>query len=223
MEPSPAPSKRTRVVREPHRGVYDKDECYRILDEGVACHVGFAVDGQPFVIPTMFARVGDHIYFHGSAASRMLRRIAEGAPMCLTVTIVDGLVAARSVFNHSMNYRSVVVLGSGVPVTAEPEKMDALRAFTEKVFPGRWSDARTPTAKELAATSILKIALSEMSAKVRSGPVIDDEADYALPVWAGVIPLGLVAGSPVTDERCTPATPVPAYAAAYRRVADPPM
>jgi nitroimidazol reductase NimA-like FMN-containing flavoprotein (pyridoxamine 5'-phosphate oxidase superfamily) len=212
-----APSKRTRVIREPHRGVYDKDACYRILDEGIACHVGFAVDGQPFVIPTMFARVGDEVYFHGSAASRMLRHIAGGAPMCLTVTLVDGLVAARSVFNHSMNYRSVVVIGGAVPVTAEAEKMDALHAFTDKVFPGRWNDARTPTAKELAATSILKIALTEMSAKVRTGPVIDDEDDYGLPVWAGVIPLGLAAGTPVTDERCDPAIPIPGYVTTFRR------
>jgi nitroimidazol reductase NimA-like FMN-containing flavoprotein (pyridoxamine 5'-phosphate oxidase superfamily) len=211
------PTERTRVVREPHRGVYDREEIYKILDEGIVCHVGFTADAQPFVIPTLYARVGDAIYFHGSAASRTLRGAAAGVPVCITVTLTDGLVLARSVFNHSMNYRSVVALGNATLVDAPAEKLEALRAFTEKVLPGRWEDARQPTEKELKATSILKLPLSEISGKIRSGPVQDDEEDYALPVWAGIVPLRLQAGTPLRDERCDPAIPTPAYAANYRR------
>jgi nitroimidazol reductase NimA-like FMN-containing flavoprotein (pyridoxamine 5'-phosphate oxidase superfamily) len=211
------PTERTRVVREPHRGVYDREEIYKILDEGIVCHVGFTADAQPFVIPTLYARVGDAIYFHGSAASRTLRGAAAGVPVCITVTLTDGLVLARSVFNHSMNYRSVVALGNATLLDAPAEKLEALRAFTEKVLPGRWEDARQPTEKELKATSILKLPLREISAKIRSGPVQDDEEDYALPVWAGIVPLRLQAGTPVRDERCDPAIPTPAYAANYTR------
>jgi uncharacterized protein len=211
------PTERTRVVREPQRGVYDRETIYRILDEGMVCHVGFSVDGQPFVIPTLYARVGDAIYFHGSAASRMLRGAAGGVHVCVTVTLTDGLVLARSVFNHSMNYRSVVALGKASLVEAAAEKLEALHAFTEKILPGRWEDARQPNEKELKATSILKLALTEVSAKVRSGPVQDDEEDYALPVWAGIVPLHLQAGTPIRDERCDPAIPTPAYAADYKR------
>jgi len=211
------PTERTRVVREPHRGVYDRQEIYKILDEGIVCHVGFTADAQPFVIPTLYARVGDAIYFHGSAASRMLRGTAAGISVCVTVTLTDGLVLARSVFNHSMNYRSVVALGKATLVDAPAEKLEALHAFTEKILPGRWKDARQPNEKELKATSILKLALTEISAKVRSGPVQDDEEDYALPVWAGIVPLHLQAGAPVRDERCDPTIPTPAYAANYRR------
>jgi nitroimidazol reductase NimA-like FMN-containing flavoprotein (pyridoxamine 5'-phosphate oxidase superfamily) len=211
------PTERTRVVREPHRGVYDREEIYKILDEGIVCHVGFTTDAQPFVIPTLYARVGDAIYFHGSAASRMLRGAAAGVPVCVTVTLTDGLVLARSVFNHSMNYRSVVALGKATLVEAPTEKFEALRAFTEKILPGRWKDARQPNEKELKATSILKLPLTEISAKIRSGPVQDDEEDYALPVWAGIVPLYLQAEAPVRDERCDPAIPTPAYAANYRR------
>jgi nitroimidazol reductase NimA-like FMN-containing flavoprotein (pyridoxamine 5'-phosphate oxidase superfamily) len=211
------PTERTRVVREPHRGVYDRQEIYRILDEGIVCHVGFSAEAQPFVIPTLYARVGDAIYFHGSAASRMLRGAAAGVPVCVTVTLTDGLVLARSVFNHSMNYRSVVALGSATLVDVTAEKLEALHAFTEKILSGRWEDARQPNEKELKATSILKLPLTEISAKVRSGPVQDDEEDYALPVWAGIVPLHLQADAPVRDERCDPAIPAPAYAANYRR------
>jgi uncharacterized protein len=211
------PSERTRVVREPHRGIYDRETIYRILDEGFVCHVGFAVDSQPFVIPTMYARVGDAIYFHGSAASRMLRGAAEGLAVCITVTIVDGLVLARSVFNHSMNYRSVVALGKAALVDAPEEKIAALNAFTERILPGRWNDARQPNEQELKATSILRLPLTEASAKVRSGPPEDDAADYALPVWAGVVPLHLHADGPIRDARCDPAIPAPAYAAQYKR------
>ncbi len=205
------------MVREPHRGVYDRETIYKILDEGLVCHVGFSADAQPFVIPTLYARVGDAIYFHGSAASRMLRGASTGVPVCITVTLTDGLVLARSVFNHSMNYRSVVALGNATLVEAADEKVEALHAFTEKILPGRWEDARQPNEKELKATSILKVPLTEVSAKVRSGPVQDDEEDYALPVWAGIVPLHLQARAPIRDERCDPAIPVPAYAASYRR------
>jgi nitroimidazol reductase NimA-like FMN-containing flavoprotein (pyridoxamine 5'-phosphate oxidase superfamily) len=211
------PTERTRVVREAHRGAYDRETIYKILDEGFVCHVGFAIDGQPFVIPTLFARVGDAIYFHGSAASRMLRNVAEGVSVCITVILTDGFVLARSVFNHSINYRSVVALGKVTLVNSPEEKLEALGAFTEKIIPGRWNDARQPNEKELKATSILRLPLTEVSAKIRSGPVEDDAADYALPVWAGIIPLALTPGAPVRDERCDPAIPTPAYAAHYRR------
>ena len=211
------PSERTRVVREPQRGIYDRETIYKILDEGLVCHVGFSVDGQPFVIPTLYARSGDAVYFHGSAASRMLRGVSEGANVCLTVTLTDGIVLARSIFNHSMNYRSVVALGKATLVDAPQEKLEALRAFTEKILPGRWDDARQPNEKELKATSILRLPLTEASAKVRVGPPEDDEPDYALPIWAGVIPLRIVAGDSIRDERCDLGIPLPTYAAHYRR------
>lgn len=217
MPESFSPTERTRVVREPHRGVYDRETIHKILDEGIVCHVGFTPDAQPFVIPTLYARVGDTIYFHGSAASRMLRGAASGIPVCISVTLTDGLVLARSVFNHSMNYRSVVALGKATLVDQPEEKLEALRAFTEKILPGRWDDARQPNDKELKATSILKLPLTEVSAKIRSGPVQDDEEDYALLVWAGVVPLHVQADMPIRDERCDPAIPLPGYAANYRR------
>jgi nitroimidazol reductase NimA-like FMN-containing flavoprotein (pyridoxamine 5'-phosphate oxidase superfamily) len=217
MPDSFAVSERTRVVREANRAVYDRAAIYKILDEGFVCHVGFSLDGQPYVIPTMFARVGEAIYFHGSAASRMLRGTAGGLPVCITVTLLDGLILARSVFNHSMNYRSVVALGNAALISDPAEKMAALQAFTEKLIPGRWQDARQPNEQELKATSILKLPLTEVSAKVRTGDVEDDAADYALPVWAGVIPLRLVADAAVRDERCDATIPTPAYAANYHR------
>jgi uncharacterized protein len=210
-------SDRTRVVREANRAVYDRVAIYKILDEGLVCHVGFAADGQPFVIPTMFARVGDAIYFHGSAASRMLRGAGAGLPVCITVTLADGLVLARSVFNHSMNYRSVVALGTATMIDDPAEKLAALRAFTEKLIPGRWEDARQPNEQELKATSILKLPLTEVSAKVRTGGVEDDATDYALSVWAGIIPLRLVADAAIRDERCDASIPIPPYAANFRR------
>jgi uncharacterized protein len=210
-------TERTRVIREPQRGVYDRDAIYKILDEGFICHVGFAIDGQPFVIPTMYARVGDAIYFHGSAASRMLRNVSAGVSVCVTVTLVDGLVLARSVFNHSMNYRSVVALGKATLVDAGAEKLEALHGFTEKILPGRWDEARQPNEKELKATSILRLELTEVSAKVRMGPPEDDAEDYALGIWAGVLPMGLKSGEPIRDERCDEAIAVPRYLAAYKR------
>jgi nitroimidazol reductase NimA-like FMN-containing flavoprotein (pyridoxamine 5'-phosphate oxidase superfamily) len=211
------PNERTRVVREPHRGVYDRESIYKILDEGFVCHVGFAVEGQPYVIPTMYARVGEAIYFHGSGASRMLRGVSSGIAVCVTVTLVDGLVLARSVFNHSMNYRSVVALGKAVLVDVPGEKVEALRAFTEKILPGRWEEARQPSEKELKATSILRLALTEVSAKMRTGPVEDDAEDYALKVWAGIVPLRMVADAAIRDERCDAGIAVPEYVAEWRR------
>jgi len=212
-----APTDRTRLVREAHRAVYDRECIYKILDEALVCHVGFAVEGQPFVIPTMFARIGDYIYFHGSAASRMLRNLAGGAPVCVTVTLTDGLILARSVFNHSMNYRSVVALGHAKLIDDPAEKLRALQAFTEKLIPGRWNDARQPNERELKASSILELPLTEISAKVRTGDVEDNADDYALNVWAGVIPLRLVADPPIRDSRCDASMPTPAYATSFRR------
>ena len=212
-----AMSGRTRIVREPQRAVYDREVIYKILDEGFICHVGFTADGQTYVIPTMYARVGDAIFFHGSAASRMLCGVASGLNVCVTVTLADGLVLARSVFNHSMNYRSVVALGNAVIVDEGSEKLRALRAFTEKILPGRWNDARQPNEKELRATSILRLPLHEVSAKVRGGGVEDDTEDYALKVWAGTVPLRLVADEPVRDERCDPGIPTPEYAKTFRK------
>jgi nitroimidazol reductase NimA-like FMN-containing flavoprotein (pyridoxamine 5'-phosphate oxidase superfamily) len=180
------------VRREPQRGRYDRETIDAILDEALFCHLGFAVDRQPYVIPTLHARIGDRVYVHGSAASRLLRHARSGAPVCVTATIFDGLVLARSVFNHSVNYRSVVVLGTAIPVEGD-EKAVALQAFTEHLAPGRWAEARRPTPKELKATWILSLALDEASAKVRSGPPLDDEADLDLPVWAGVVPVHLAA------------------------------
>ena len=211
------PNERTRVVREPQRGVYDREAINKILDEAFVCHVGFTNDNQPYVIPTMFARVNDAIYFHGSAASRMLRGLSTGIPVCITVTLTDGLVLARSVFNHSMNYRSVVALGKAELVSKPEEKIAALRAFTDKILPGRWNDARQPNEKELKATSILRLPLTEVSAKIRTGPPEDDAEDYALRVWAGLVPLHLAPGAPIRDERCDPTIPIPAYAANYER------
>ncbi len=205
-------STRTRVRRHPERGAYDRATVDAILDEALYCHLGFVVDGQPYVIPTLHARVGDTVYLHGSAASRLIRTLAGGVPACLTVTLVDGLVLARSAYNHSVNYRSAVVLGSARTVDDPDEKLRALEAFTEQLVPGRWADVRPPNEKELKATSVLALALDECSAKVRTGPPGDDEEDLALAVWAGVLPLRLQAVAPVPDSRLAAGTPVPAYA-----------
>jgi uncharacterized protein len=212
-----APTQRTRVVREPQRAVYDRDLVNRILDEGFICHVGFAVDGQPFVIPTSYGRHDDVLYIHGSAASRMLRNVSGGIPMCVTVTLLDGLVLARSIFNHSVNYRSVVVLGTGMAVENREEKLIALRLLSEHIVPGRWSEVRQPNEKELKATTILRVPIQEFSAKVREGPVVDDEEDYVFPVWAGVLPLTLVTGEPVADSRLADGIGVPDYIKTYSR------
>ena len=217
MSETQIPSARTRVIREPHRGVYDRELVYKILDEGFLCHIGFAVDGQPFVIPTSYGRNGASLYIHGSAASRMLRQMKDGLPVCITVTLLDGLVLARSVFNHSMNYRSVVILGKATLVDDPDEKLTALRTLSEHILPGRWDDARQPNESELKATSVLRVPIEEFSAKVRSGPPIDDEEDYSYPTWAGVVPLETVAGAPVNDARLDPALAVPGYAKNYTR------
>jgi uncharacterized protein len=211
------PTPRTRLVREAERAVYDRETAYRILDEGFLCHVGFAVDGQPFVIPTSYARNGDSLLIHGSAASRMLRQMKESVPVCITVTLLDGLVLARSIFNHSMNYRSVVVLGKAALVDDPAEKIEALRLLSEHIIPGRWADSRQPNERELKATSVLRVPIEEFSAKVRTGPVIDDEEDYSFPTWAGVVPLEMIAGAPIDDPRLDPALEVPAYAKHYVR------
>src|SRR5437588_7718557 len=173
MSESSVPTSRTRVVREPERGVYDRDAVYRILDEGFICHVGFNLDNQPFVIPTAYGRAGDNLYIHGSAASRMLRNLDQGIPVCVTVTLLDGLVLARSVFNHSMNYRSVVVLGTATSVEDREEKPTALRAISEHILPRRWADSRQPNEKELKATLVMRLPINEFSAKVRTGAPID--------------------------------------------------
>jgi nitroimidazol reductase NimA-like FMN-containing flavoprotein (pyridoxamine 5'-phosphate oxidase superfamily) len=209
------PTPRTRVVREPQRAVYDRDAVNQILDEAFLCHIGFVADGQPFVIPTAYGRDGDVLYIHGSAASRMLRNLDQGAPVCITVTLVDGLVLARSVFNHSMNYRSVVILGTATLVADPAEKLSALRALSEHILPHRWDDSRQPNEKELKATSVLRLPISEFSAKVRVGPPVDDEEDYSFPTWAGVIPLEMNSGTPIRDERCE--RELPAYLNNYSR------
>jgi uncharacterized protein len=212
---SSAPSLRTRVVREPQRAVYDREVVYQILDEAFLCHVGFVAEGQPFVIPTSYGRDGDLLYIHGSAASRMLRNLDQGLPVCVTVTLMDGLVLARSLFNHSMNYRSVVVLGTAALVDDPAEKLAALRALSEHIIPGRWEDARQPNEKELKATSVLRLWINEFSAKVRVGPAVDDEEDYSFPTWAGVIPLETVVGRAIRDERCE--LEMPGYLRDYSR------
>jgi uncharacterized protein len=217
MSETHVPTARTRVVREAHRGVYEREAAYKILDEGFICHVGFVIDGQPFVIPTGYGRAGDNLYIHGSAASRMLRNLNKGVPVCLTVTLLDGLVLARSIFNHSMNYRSVVVLGTAVAVLDEKEKLEALTLLSEHILPGRWAESRQPNEKELKQTLVLRLPIEEFSAKVRQGPPIDDEEDYAFPTWAGVIPLKVVKGPPINDPRLDLVTPVPIYAREYSR------
>ena len=209
------PTPRTRVVREPQRAVYDRDAVNQILDEAFLCHVGFVADGQPYVIPTSYGRDGDVLYIHGSAASRMLRNLDQGVPVCITVTLVDGLVLARSVFNHSMNYRSVVILGTATLVADPAEKIASLRALSEHILPHRWDDSRQPNEKELKATSVLRLPISEFSAKVRVGPPVDDEEDYSFPTWAGVIPLEMNSGTPIRDERCQ--QELPAYLKNYSR------
>src|SRR5277367_2448643 len=212
-----APSARTRLVREADRAVYDRATAYQILDEGFICHVGFVADGQPFVIPTAYGRIGDNLYIHGSAASRMLRNLDKGVAVCFTVTLLEGLVLARSIFNHSMNYRSMVVLGTAVAVQDPQEKLEALRQLSEHILPGRWAESRQPNPKELKQTLVMRLPIEEFSAKVRLGPPIADEEDYAFPTWAGVIPLERVPGRPINDPRLDPGREVPAYAQHYTR------
>jgi uncharacterized protein len=211
------PTERTRVKRLPDRGKYDAETVHKILDEAFVCHVGFVVDGQPFVIPTNFGRVGNTVYLHGSSASRMLKTLADGVQVCVTVTLIDGLVLARSAFHHSVNYRSVVILGRAVPVEDPEEKNRALAAFTEHIMRGRWDAIRQPTEQELKATSVLALPLEEVSAKVRVGPPKDDEEDYTLPIWAGVLPLPIVPGKPIPDPRLKPGIETPENVLKYSR------
>jgi nitroimidazol reductase NimA-like FMN-containing flavoprotein (pyridoxamine 5'-phosphate oxidase superfamily) len=209
------PTQRTQVKRLPDRGAYDSETVFKILDEALICHVGFSVDGQPFVIPTGFARVEDTLYIHGSAASRMLRTLAEGVQVCVTVTLLDGLVLARSAFHHSMNYRSVVMLGRATLVSDPAEKIKALEAFTEHIVRGRWNDVRQPTEAELKATTVLALPLAEVSAKIRKGPPKDDAEDYELSIWAGVVPLEIVPAAPIADPRLKAGLEPPSYAKKY--------
>jgi len=202
--PNVAPSERATVRRLPKRAVYEQAQIEAILDEGLICHAGFVVDGQPYVIPTAYVRAKSQIYLHGSAASRMLRALAAGVEVCVTVTLLDGLVLARSAFHHSMNYRSVVVLGKARLVTDPEEKWEALRQFTNHIARDRWEEVRAPNEQELKATSVLALPLTEATAKVRRGPPIDDEEDYAQPVWAGVVPVRIEIGPPEPDDRLMP-------------------
>jgi nitroimidazol reductase NimA-like FMN-containing flavoprotein (pyridoxamine 5'-phosphate oxidase superfamily) len=217
MSETAMPTPRTRLVREADRAVYDRETVYKILDEGFICHAGFSVDGQPFVIPTSYGRKDASLYIHGSAASRMLRQMKEGVPVCITVTLLEGLVLARSIFNHSMNYRSVVILGKATLVDDPEEKLLALRLLSEHILPGRWDDSRQPNERELKATSVLRVPIEEFSAKVRLGPPIDDEEDYSFPTWAGVIPLETKAGPPIDDARLIAGKEAPEYARNYTR------
>ena len=209
-------TKRTTLKRHPERGVHDFETVAQILDEALYCHIGFVADSQPFVVPTAFGRSGRRLYIHGSAASRTLGALSGGLRMCLTATLIDGLVLARSSFRHSMNYRAVMILGVAHEVRGE-EKLRGLETISEHAAPGRWADVRPPSAKELKATTVLKLDIEEASAKIRQGPPNDDEADYALPIWAGEIPLALAAQEPVPDARLMPDVGLPAYLADYRR------
>ena len=211
------PTERTTLKRLPKRGNYERETVNKILDEGFVCHVGFVVDGRPFVIPTGYGRSGDMLYIHGSAASRMLRTLREGIDVCVTVTLIDGLVLARSAFHHSMNYRSVVVFGRARVVEDEDEKMEVLRVFTDHIMRHRWEETREPNQNELRATLVLALPLEEASAKIRTGPPIDDEEDYALPVWAGVLPLHLTTGETIPDPRLNSDIELPQSVLNYRR------
>jgi|ERR1051326_1427237 nitroimidazol reductase NimA-like FMN-containing flavoprotein (pyridoxamine 5'-phosphate oxidase superfamily) len=208
---------RTTLKRLPARGSYERELINKILDEAFICHVGFAVDGQPFVIPTGYARANDQLLIHGSQASRMLRSLGKGIDVCVTVTLIDGLVLARSAFHHSMNYRSVVIFGRATLVDDPEQKMAALRALSEHMISGRWNEVRQPTEREMQLTTVLALSLNEASAKVRAGPPLDDEEDYELPIWAGVIPIRLAAGMPIPDPRLSANIPTPCYALAYQR------
>jgi uncharacterized protein len=210
-------SERARVRRHPERGIYERAAIEAILDEALHCHVGFACDGQTFVIPTIHARIGDVLYLHGSPASRMLRELGGGVDVCVTVTLVDGVVLARSVYKHSLNYRSAMVLGRARMVEDLAEKRAALEAVVEHVCQGRSRDARPPNAQELAGTTVLALSIDEASAKVRTGQPQDFDSDLDLPIWAGVVPLRLAAGEPEAEEHVPTDLAVPAYAAEYQR------
>lgn len=217
MKEQIAQTERTKVKRLPKRGNFERETIYSILDEAFVCHVGFSVDNQTFVIPTNYARNGDDLLIHGSSASRMMRNLAEGIDVCVTVTLIDGLVLARSAFHHSTNYRSVLIFGIAELITDENEKFEALRLFTEHIVPNRWNEIREPNAKELKATTVLRLPITEASAKIRTGDPVDDEEDYDLDVWAGVIPLKMTAGKPSDDEKLKAGIDTPDYALKYER------
>lgn len=212
-----SPTKKTTLKRIPKRGNFDREVINSILDEAFICHVGFVADGQPYVIPTAYGRVGNDLYVHGSAASRLMRSLADGIDICVTVTLIDGLVLARSAFHHSINYRSIVIIGNAEMVTGDDEKRKALESFTEHLIPGRWNDVRPPTDLELKATIVLRLPINEASAKMRTGDPVDDEADYSLNVWAGVLPLALKAGEPIPDARLDPNIEPQEYVQRYKR------
>jgi nitroimidazol reductase NimA-like FMN-containing flavoprotein (pyridoxamine 5'-phosphate oxidase superfamily) len=211
-------TERNRIRQLPKRGQYDKDTIYRIIDEALVCHVGFVEDNQPFVIPMLHARLDDTLILHGARASRMLRHIQAGEPICVAITLLDGLVLARSVFHHSINYRSVVLFGTGRVIDGEDEKLRALQVLTEHIVPGRWAEARKPNPQELNATAVVSISIESASAKIRTGPPSDDEEDYPLPVWAGVLPIRQQAQKPVNDPILGSDIPVPGYVLNYDRV-----
>ena len=211
-----APSQRTRVRRVPARGSYDRETIDAILDEALISHLGFVHHDKPVVIPMLHARIGDVLYLHGSSASRLMRTLASGAPVCATATLIDGLVLARSAFHHSVNYRSVVVLGQARLVEPEEERLRALELLTGRLVPDRWPEVRAPSRQELKGTKVLSLPLDEASAKVRTGPPVDDEEDYALPTWAGVLPIRTVVGDPEPDPRLAPGLAVPDHVARWR-------
>jgi nitroimidazol reductase NimA-like FMN-containing flavoprotein (pyridoxamine 5'-phosphate oxidase superfamily) len=209
-------TERTTLRRLPKRGVYDRTQIHTILDEGLVCHVGFVVQGQPYVVPTLHVRVGERLYLHGSPASRMLNSLAQGIEVCVTVTLIDGLVLARSAFHHSVNYRSAMLFGTASVVADPGEKLRALHCLMDHAIKGRWEETRSPTAAELARTLVLALPIDEASAKVRTGPPLDDEEDYSLPFWAGVLPLAMTALEPVADSRLAPGILPPAYTKCYK-------
>lgn len=211
------PTDRTTLTRLPKRGCYDREALYQILDEGFVCHVGFVREGRPFVIPTGYGRSGDKLYIHGSAASGMLRALRVGIDVCVTVTLLDGLVLARSAFHHSMNYRSVVIFGRAEVVEDEGEKMEALHSFTDHIMRGRWEESRQPNQNELRSTMVLALPLVEASAKIRTGPPIDDQADMLLPVWAGELPLLTATGEAIPDPQLVSGMEMPQYILNYAR------
>ena len=205
------PTQRTQIKRLPKRANYETQTIYNILDEALICHIGFTVNNQPYIIPTTYGRVEDKLYIHGSPASRMLRSLNQGIEVCVTVTLLDGLVLARSAFHHSMNYRSVVIFGTATLINNTEEKMEALRAFTEHIIPKRWQEIRQPSKQELQGTMVLSLPLTEASAKVRTGNPVDDETDYDLPVWAGILPLQMVPGKAIADDRLIEGLEIPDY------------
>ncbi len=217
MNKSGASTERSTIRRVAKNAIYDRAVIDAILDEALICHVGFVDDGDPFVVPMLYARDGDRLYVHGSVASRAMRVLGGGAACCITVTLIDGLVLARSLLHHSMNYRSVVILAKGRAIEGRESKNDVLFRLTEGLIPGRWNDARVPSEKELDATGVVEFLIEECSAKVRTGPPVDEDADYGLRHWAGVLPLRTAIGTPVADDRVAEGAAVPGYVSGYRR------